>query len=125
MEAVTASPKAGLSALNTTLGALVVDSERLVAPCCSIAAPVSAVIAIGVSCSFCSRNCAVTTTSLFAAPVSAGAAVAAPAAWPPAAGAPDCASAGEASAIAAMEAPTIKDERVRARAGAYAIDPLP
>ena len=56
-------PKAPPVSIRFTFGAWRVTSARLFWLRCSSSAAFTAVIAIGVSCSFCERNCAVTTTS--------------------------------------------------------------
>jgi bacterioferritin-associated ferredoxin len=52
-----------------TFGAVFATSRTVVAPLASSIAPLTAVIAIGVSCSRCDRNCAVTMISAPSAPV--------------------------------------------------------
>ena len=94
MLAVIDGPNEAPCGLSVTLGAVSATCARLVWLRASMIAALTAVIAIGTSCSFWSRNCAVTTMS--GVVLSAALASSAAAAW----GAAPCAKAGVAQANA-------------------------
>ena len=79
IDAVIAGPNIALDCFSVTFGAWLVISLMFVCERLSSMPAEIAVIASGVSCTFCSRNCAVTTTSSIVPSSAAGSAAHAPA----------------------------------------------